>query len=513
MTDPDDRPDLPPHWRWVPLGTLGKWGSGGTPKRTVSAYYGEGTRWLKIGDLDDGPVLSAETSITDEGLDNSSAKLIPQGTLLVAMYGSIGKLGITRFECATNQAIAHLQVDDSLATVRFLYFALLRHRQDLIRLGKGGTQQNISQTVLKAFEIALPPLPEQQRIVDAIESVFADLDAGVAALTEARAGLDRYRQSVLKAAVEGALTADWRAAHPATEPASALLSRVAEERREQWEADQLAKYQAKGKTPPKNWRQRYKPAAETESDGLGEVPEGWAWASVDQLAALENRSITDGPFGSNLKTAHYTDSGPRVIRLQNIGDGEFIDVYAHVSQEHFDTLDKHHIEAGDLVIASLGEELPRACIVPASVGPALVKADCVRFKPNADAVLPTFALFALNAPPTRERTAGSIHGVGRPRLNLGTLRTVALPVPSPDEQTAIVEAIEERLSVTDAVAAEIDRQLIRAERLRRSVLHRAFSGGLVPQETAEHADGDRQRGGAQGVLEFGVQAGNNEMHM
>ena len=93
-----------------------------------------------------------------------------------------------------------------------------------------------------------------------------------------------------------------------------------------------------------------------------DLPPGWTWARLEDLVAAEPRAITDGPFGSNLKTAHYTDSGPRVIRLQNIGDGVFRHEDAHVSEEHYMSLIQHSVREGDLVVASLGETLPRACL-------------------------------------------------------------------------------------------------------------------------------------------------------
>ena len=105
---------------------------------------------------------------------------------------------------------------------------------------------------------------------------------------------------------------------------------------------------------------------------MNDLPPGWTSAPLGELVT-ERSSITDGPFGSNLKTAHYTDSGPRVVRLQNIGDGQFHDEKAHISEEHYARLTKHHVSADDILVASLGEELPRACVAPAHLGPALSK--------------------------------------------------------------------------------------------------------------------------------------------
>ena len=119
----------------------------------------------------------------------------------------------------------------------------------------------------------------------AIEEQFTRLDAGVAALRRARAALKRYRAAVLKAAVEGRLTAAWRAAHPDAEPAAALLRRILAERRARWEADQ----RAKGKDPAKA---RYDEPAAPDTAGLPALPEGWAWATVD-AANIRRSQLTD----------------------------------------------------------------------------------------------------------------------------------------------------------------------------------------------------------------------------
>ncbi|HVE67456.1 MAG TPA: hypothetical protein VNB64_02630, partial [Solirubrobacteraceae bacterium] len=155
---------------------------------------------------------------------------------------------------------------------------------------------------------------------------------------------------------------------------------------------------------------------------------GWTWVRLEDLAADEPNAITDGPFGSNLKTSHYTPAGPRVIRLQNIGDGVFVDAQAHISEDHFARLTKHEIRAGDLAIAALGETLPRACVIPESVGRAIVKADCVRFKPDNRLTSSKYLNFALNEQSTRACTTAIVHGVGRPRLNLGEIKSIHVPL-------------------------------------------------------------------------------------
>ena len=194
---------LPAHWNIKKMPEAVKWGSGGTPKATEKAYYENGTiPWLIIGDLNDGIVTQSETKITPLGLENSSAKMIPTGTLLVAMYGSIGKLGITGIECCTNQAIAYAKELYGVTT-KYMYYYMAIMKSTLISMGKGGTQKNISQTVLNSLDVIVPPIDEQKRIVAKIEELFSELDNGVETLKKTKQQLAVYRQAVLKEAFDG----------------------------------------------------------------------------------------------------------------------------------------------------------------------------------------------------------------------------------------------------------------------------------------------------------------------
>lgn len=162
------------------LSAIATTSSGGTPSRKNPEYYGGDIPWVKIGDLNDGLVSSTETTITAAGLAASSAKILPAGTLLVAMYGSIGKLGILGMEAATNQAICAIACDPAVALTEYVFWVLARDRQSLTRLGRGGTQLNIGQGDLRRWSIPLPPLVAQAKIVDRLA---ADL-AAIARATE-----------------------------------------------------------------------------------------------------------------------------------------------------------------------------------------------------------------------------------------------------------------------------------------------------------------------------------------
>lgn len=203
--------NLPKNWTIATLNDVAKLTSGGTPLATKKEYYENGTiPWLVIGDLTDSFVECSEKYITEIALKESNAKLLPIGTLLIAMYGSIGKLGITKIECATNQAIASI-IELYGIDKFFLFYLFLYKRPFLMQLGKGGTQKNISLAVLNSLEIPLPPLAEQGRIVAKIEELFAGIDAGVENLKSVKNQIALYRQSVLKSAFDGTLykTTEW----------------------------------------------------------------------------------------------------------------------------------------------------------------------------------------------------------------------------------------------------------------------------------------------------------------
>ena len=167
--------ELPKNWAKTTLGECFEWGSGGTPTSSVKKYYDGNIPWLVIGDLNDNYINTSDKTITQFGLENSSAKLVPKGTLLLAMYGSIGKLGIAGMPLATNQAIAFALENKEINT-KYLFYYLLSVRSSLNLLGKGATQKNISQSIIKDFHFPLPPLAEQHRIVEKIEHIFAVLD-------------------------------------------------------------------------------------------------------------------------------------------------------------------------------------------------------------------------------------------------------------------------------------------------------------------------------------------------
>lgn len=219
----------------------------------------------------------------------------------------------------------------------------------------------------------------------------------------------------------------------------------------------------------------------------GDLPEGWSWLRLEQFAALEPHAITDGPFGSNLKTADYVANGEvRVIRLGNLGVGKFLDRdRSFVAKAKFASLTKHEARPGDLVVAALAEPVGRCVEVPEHLGTALVKADCVRVCVN-----PVFErrylMHALNSPGGRRRAEAAAHGTGRLRINVGDLRSLLVPTAPPNEQRRIVVKLEALQARSGRAREALDAVPPLLEKLRQSILAAAFRGDLTKDWRAKN---------------------------
>lgn len=335
-----------------------------------------------------------------------------------------------------------------------------------------GDRPRVNFDQIGAFEIGLPPEPEQRRIVAKIEELFSDLDAGVAALERVKANLKRYRAAVLKAAVEGRLAEQWRAGHPDVEPASELLKKILAERREKWEADQLAKYAAKGKSPPENWKDKYKEPAPPDTANLPELPEGWGWATLDQLGKLDRGRSRHRP-----RNAPHLYNGP--YPFVQTGDIRAAEQYVRAHKQTYN-------DAG-LAQSKLWPASTLCITIAANIAETAILAYEACFPDSVVGVVfdeskvsVRYVEFRLRT--IRERLEDSAPATTQKNINNHVLRQVAIALPTSEEQREIVAEIEERLSKAMAAEQVVAAATVRAARLRQAILKRAFEGKLVSQD-------------------------------
>ncbi|HLO49006.1 MAG TPA: restriction endonuclease subunit S [Kamptonema sp.] len=324
--------------------------------------------------------------------------------------------------------------------------------------------------------ICLPPLPEQHRIVAKIEELFTELDAGVELLKKLKAKLKRYRQAVLKAAVEGNLTKEWREANQGKlEPASMLRDRILKQRREKWEAEQLAKMKAQGKTPKDDsWKLKYKEPIAPDTSDLPELPNGWCWATLDQISV----KITDG---EHLRPK-VVEKGVYFLSAKDIREeGVNFDEPLFVSEDDAEKFrNRCDPEKGDILIVSRGATVGRSCLVNTDTMFCLLgSVILIKLYPY---VLNQFAIYSIKSPDIQKHIINLSGSTAQQAIYIRDIRKAYIPLPSLEEQHQIFNEVERCLSVIHQLEKTIDTNLKRAEKLRQSILKQAFEGKLVPQD-------------------------------
>jgi type I restriction enzyme S subunit len=518
---------LPEGWVWTTIGSVSETTSGGTPLRDREEFYGGTIPWVKSGELNDKLITSVEEHITEEALNNSSAKIFPKDTPLVALYGAtIGKTGLLGIEAATNQAICAIFPQKDAFIPDFILYWLRYQRSNLIELGAGGAQPNISQQIIRSFHFPLAPLSEQNRIVDAIETQFTRLDAAVKALERAEIKLERYRASVLQAACEGRLVPTEAALarhvggdreHP-YEPAEQLLERILAERRRKWEEERWeyeierakkkaaqAERKAAGlpyyirelepehwqdRAPeeyepylPKSdkWKEKYDEPEPSDTEDLPALPEGWCWVNFDQITHL----ITKGS-SPNWQGFEYKEEGVLFIRSQNVRWGHLdLESVEYLSKRFNEEQSRSVITYGDVLLNIVGASIGRAAQVTHDLDGGNLNQAVAIIRPVETFMAAAYLVIYLISSRAQERIQQKIVDVARANLSLSDIKAMNLPLPPLAEQRRIVTEVERRLSIIDTLEETVSVNLTRAERMRQAILKKAFEGRLVEQRPEE----------------------------
>jgi type I restriction enzyme S subunit len=265
-----------------------------------------------------------------------------------------------------------------------------------------------------------------------------------------------------------------------------LLARILTERRSHWHARQLAKFQAQGKVPPKDWQAKYPEPVAPDINGLPALPQSWVWASIEQVASDERYSLSIGPFGSNLKVPDYREDGVPLVFVRNIRSGNYGGVHTKfVTLEKAEELRAHSIAAGDVLITKMGEPPGDADVYPDSQPPAVITADCIKVRCWPDLMRPHFLKMVINSYIGQRQIEPMTQGVAQKKVSLGRFSSLAVPVPSNAEQTEIMEVVATADNDGAVLEIAIAQSLKQSAAQRKNILQAAFSGQLVPQDPAD----------------------------
>jgi type I restriction enzyme S subunit len=490
-----DLPSLPPGWCWTTLATIADIDGGITKdqKRRRTPTMRE-VPYLRVANVQRSYLNLQEIKTILAEDEEIAALRLRKGDVLFTEGGDRDKLGRGWVwndeidECIHQNHIFRARLCLPLVEPKFVsYHGNFFGQHWFTKTGKQTTNlASINKGVLSRFPIPLAALNEQRRIVAKIEELFSDLDAGVAALERIKANLKRHRAAVLKAAVEGKLTEEWRAKHPNTEPASKLLERILAERRQKWEKDQLAKFAAVKKTPPTGWRERYVEPPAPDTSQLSELPHGWCWASMEQLLVYLRNGYFQSPSGADQGTPILRINAVRPMSV-DLSETRFLDNITGDMKEYF-------IEDGDLLFTRYNgsiDLLGVAGMVRGCGGRILHPDKLIRVKLAIGQPLSDFVEIAANVGASRK------HMIGRARTTAGQtgisgtdIREMPAPLPPLEEQGIVVAEVSERLSQIAAADTLVQHGLIRAARLRQSILKCAFEGRLVPQDPTDEPASD-----------------------
>jgi len=366
---------------------------------------------------------------------------IQTGDILIVKDGATtGKVALVREDFPYNPAVVNEHVFicrliEGVYPPFLFHFLFSKEGQDrILENFRGSAQGGINQSFAPGTTVPLAPLAEQKRIVAKVEELLMRVNATKECLAKVSMILKRFRQAVLAATCSGRLTEDWRG----------------------------------------------KNQADSQPED-SELPTGWCWTPLKEL--LPPGGIFDGPFGSNLKTADYTDKGVRVVRLENVGHLGFIhEKKTYISQGKYKSLSKHTVGPGDIIFASFIDEEVRACVLPELPTKAIAKADCFCLRPRHEVVDRHYLVLQLVSRESYEGLSGSVHGATRPRINTTQLRNLEVRVCPLAEQHEIVRRVEAMFKLADAVKKRVAAAKVRSDKLTQAILAKAFRGELVPTE-------------------------------
>ena len=419
----------------------------GFPFKSSQFTRDEGMPLIRIRDV------GSDGSDTNYVGDYDPAFVVKAGDLLIGMDGDFNCARWRGPDGLLNQRVCRVILKSDIYHPKLLDYALPGYLKAINDMTSSVTVKHLSSKSIAEIPLPLPPMEQQKRIVAEIEKQFSRLDEAVANLKRVKANLKRYKAAVLKAAVEGRLVETEaelaRREGRSFETGEQLLQRILETRRSQWKG--------KGK---------YKEPAAPDTTDLPELPEGWVWANIDQLA-----EVGTGATPRRGQSRYY--GGDIAWVTSAVVNNDFADqVTEYVTKEALDETNLTLYPPGTLLVAMYGEGKTRGkCSelrISATTNQALA---ALQADASAKVYLKLFLDF--NYEETRKVASGGV----QPNLNLSLVRAVRVPLPPLAEQNRIVSEVGSRLSLLRETEAQVDANSRRVARLRQSILAQAFFVG------------------------------------
>ena len=465
--------NLPVGWTETNVGAICDVVGGGTPSTEKTEFWDGEFPWITSADIYGINDIRPRKNVSHLGIKASATNLVPRGSIIVVTRVSLGKVAMAEKPICFSQDSQGLVFNGDQLYGLFLTYYLSVAVQRFRYEGRGTTISGVTKKQLRELPILLPPLAEQRRIVAEIEKQFTRLDASVAALKRVQANLKRYRTAVLKAACEGSLVPTEaelaRAEGRGYEPAAVLLERILAERRARWEVQEKRRGKYKEPQPP-------------DTSDLPDLPEGWVWATLSQISHLKG-GVTKGQRsrdGQQLKEIPY-------LSVANVQRG-FLDLShvktIEVSQE---TLDDLRLIQGDILFTEGGDrdKLGRGWVWNGEIRECIHQNHIFRSRLLFESMRPELVSWWGNSFGKTFFSRSGKQTTNLASINLSLLANFPIPILPIAEQQRIVAEVGCRLSAIQQAEHSVASSMKRAERLRQSILKRAFAGQLVSQDPSD----------------------------
>ncbi|WP_186590822.1 restriction endonuclease subunit S [Vibrio cholerae] len=434
---------------------------------------GKGLPLIRIRDI-----VSGKTDTTYEGA-YSEEYIVQNGDLLVGMDGDFNSSFWRSGVALLNQRVCKLIANETFYSKKFLAYLLPGYLDAINQNTSAVTVKHLSSKTIQCIPLPLPPRKEQDRLVEKLEELFSEFDSGIEELKAAQTKLSQYRQSLLKSAVEGSLTQQWRAENRdrVQETGEQLLARILKQRREQWQQQKLAEFAEKGKIPPKNWQDKYPEPVQPDTTDLPELPEGWVWASMSQISQIQ------GGIQKQPKRRPVENKYP-FLRVANVYRNELRLDEIHEIELFGDELQRLSLLKGDILIVEGNgskSEIGRCAIWNNEIENAVHQNHLIRTRPVL--ALSKYVALWLNSPAGMDimsTLAATTSGLYT--LSVSKISKIPVPIPSLCEQKAIADKIDMEFDAIDRQIEATALGLKQSEAQRKNILKSAFSGQLVPQD-------------------------------
>ncbi len=454
--------NMPKGWTIASIGSIGKLIHYGYT--ATSTKKNTGIRYLRITDIQKGNVVWDDVPFCNVPAGKKPNFLLHENDIVFARTGgTVGKSFLIKENVPTAIFASYLirVILTKHTDPQFIHFFFQSHNYwNQIQKGKTGLKTNVNAQILSTLVFKLPPLKEQKRIVEKIKEFFLTLDHTKIILENIKLQLNQYRESLLKSAFRGMITEKWRDCNDSNEDVSIILEKI------------KGSQSKMGRKIQKN--------AVFDSFKKYKLPKNWIWSNIYSIA----KDLGDSPFGTNLKSKDYVDSGIPVIHGRNIKNNKFYWKYPlYVTKKKFDSLERSHCHPNDIIFQKIGS-VGIVAILPiiGNQKSFLLSTNCMKVSTDEKFVSIKFIFYYFSQQIIKRFIEYNAQGTSQPIFNFTTLKSFPIPIMSSEEQQEIVSQIEQGFSLIENIENIINSKIAQLNTLRSIILKQAFEGKLVPQD-------------------------------